>query len=96
MIELKDNSTAERKKPTGYVVAAKTEGLKDTTPGIGFIKRSDLQAFMGAEYNNTWHKPAKAIPDVSRRAALLDHDGEAERVQPHVHEYASAEAVGCD
>ena len=51
-IELKDSSTVEKKKPTGYAVAVIASKVKDTTPGIAFIHQFQLQKFMGNEYNN--------------------------------------------
>ena len=82
-IELKDSSTVEKKKPTGYAVAILASKVKDTTPGIAFIHQSQLQNFMGNEYNNPKYRgavkfitqsPERAKPqstDRSRAAAEL-------------------------
>ena len=60
-IEVKDSSTHERKKPTGFNIAVLASQLWENgnpssvmQPGIYFIKESDLKQFLGNGYN----KPA--------------------------------------
>ena len=58
-IEVADKSTVEKKKPTGYVIATRARKLFEhghpgtaMTPGIYFIRQTDLKQFLGDGYNN--------------------------------------------
>jgi hypothetical protein len=59
IIEVKDNATEKKKKPTGYAIAYKTDQpcltgtYLEGKPGrILFIRQSDLKDFLGNDYNN--------------------------------------------
>lgn len=51
LIEVRDNSTAEKRKPTGYSVAILASSVKDFQPTIYFIRATDLKEFLGNDYN---------------------------------------------
>jgi hypothetical protein len=62
-IELKDSSTEERKRPTGYNIALLASQVTEhrwydgrpsepMTPGIYFIRQADMKNFLKDDYNN--------------------------------------------
>ena len=62
-IEVKNSATEIHKKPTGYAIAFKAADAYENgnpgvplTPGIYFIKESDLKTFLGDGYNKFNHR----------------------------------------
>lgn len=58
VLEVKDSSTQQHKKPTGYVIAfvanqafENGDPLQPMEPGIYFVKESDLKNFLGNGYD---------------------------------------------
>jgi hypothetical protein len=68
-IEVKDSSNEQHKKPTGYAIAfiareAYEHGHPEVTltPGIYFIRESDLKQFLGDGYNKFNHSARSGAP----------------------------------
>ena len=84
LIEVRDNSTINRQRTTGYSVAILAASVKDFQPTIYFIRATDLKEFLSNDYNNpepirflskrpSWNNAQPGSTERTRQVTELAH-----------------------